>query len=320
MIMINAVKTYLIGFALTFLVLSSMKANEHTPAYIEQYKTIVVNEMSRVSIPASIKMAQAILESGSGRSTLARQSNNHFGIKCGGSWTGREVYRHDDDYKNGLLVRSCFRAYDDPAMSFMAHSDFLTDNRRYAFLFDLDIYDYKGWANGLRKAGYATDPNYPSKLINLIEKYELYLLDLGIDMTTERAVAIVDQKQANPPTQKEVSIDDKDMDIPQPVVIGTNQAKSQRRSGVRTGKSQREGYYTFKQGDKMIAVAAQFNMDVKELYFRNRLPYGAIPKAGEQLAISKYIHFKKKPAIEDPAVSLFNEDYLFEETITISSL
>ncbi len=323
--MINAVKTYLLGFALTFLVLSSTKANEHTPAYIEQYKTIVVNEMSRVGIPASIKMAQAILESGSGRSTLAKQSNNHFGIKCGGNWTGKEVYRHDDDYKNGLLVRSCFRAYDDPAMSFMAHSDFLTDNRRYAFLFDLDIYDYKGWANGLRKAGYATDPNYPSKLISLIEKYELYLLDLGIDISDEKAVAGVDQSSYNQSqdshtTQSVPTSDEQDMDIPQPVVIATNRPHNQRGSGVRKGKSKREGFYTFKQGDKMPAVAAQFDMDVKELYFRNRLPYGAIPKAGEELAITKYIHFKKKPAIEDPAVQLFNEDYLFEETITISSL
>lgn len=318
--MINAVKTYLLGFALTFLVLSSAKANEHTPAYIEQYKTIVVNEMSRVGIPASIKMAQAILESGSGRSTLARQSNNHFGIKCGGSWTGKEVYRHDDDYKNGLLVRSCFRAYDDPAQSFMAHSDFLIDNRRYAFLFDLDIYDYKGWANGLRKAGYATDPNYPTKLIKLIEKYELYLLDLGINMSDEEAVAVVEQDREDTPVQRRPSSSEEAMDIPQPVVIATNRPKRNRRSGIRTGKSEREGYYTFQQGDNMNAVAAQFDMDVKELYFRNRLPHGAIPKAGEQLAITKYIHFKKKPELEDPSVQLFNEDYLFEETITISSL
>ena len=319
-IMINVVKTYLLGFALILLVLSSVKANEHTPAYIEQYKTIVVNEMSRVGIPASIKMAQAILESGSGRSTLAKQSNNHFGIKCGSKWTGEEVYRHDDDYKDGLLVRSCFRAYDDPAKSFMAHSDFLLDNRRYAFLFDLDIYDYKGWANGLRKAGYATDPNYPSKLINLIEKYELYLLDLGIDMTEEDAIAAVDHEEITNSKRKSSSSDEQDMEIPQPVVIATNRPKKQGRSGVRKGNAQRDGYYTFKQGDQMSAVAAQHNMDVKELYFRNRLPYGAIPKAGEQLAITKYIHFKKKPATEDPAVQFFNEDYLFEETITISSL
>jgi len=159
--------------------LGSIYGSEHTPAYIQQYKTIAQHEMDRVGIPASIKMAQAILESASGRSTLARQSNNHFGIKCGKDWKGGEVYRHDDDYKDGLLVRSCFRAYDDPAESFRAHSDFLTDNRRYKPLFELDIYDYKGWANGLRKAGYATDPQYPSKLIRIIEEYELHLLDLG---------------------------------------------------------------------------------------------------------------------------------------------
>jgi len=316
--MILSVKTVVIWLALTSMVFTSMKANNNTSAYIEQYKTIVVNEMSRVGIPASIKMAQAILESGSGRSTLARQSNNHFGIKCGSQWTGKEVYRHDDDYKNGLLVRSCFRAYDDPAESFMAHSDFLTDNRRYAFLFDLDIYDYKGWAKGLRQAGYATDPNYPTKLIDLIEKYELYLLDLGIEIEEEPLLVDIDEPQ---PQEKPMPSDTHRSDDPtQPVVIATNRPRKKSSSGVRRGRSKKDGYYTFKAGDKMDAVATHFGMDVKELYFRNRLPYGAIPKVGEQLAIAKYIHFKHKPAIEDPEVQFLNEDYLFEETITISSL
>ena len=173
--MISSAKLRFLAFLLITLGVTSIYASDHTAAYIQQYKTIAQQEMDRVGIPASITMAQGILESASGRSTLAKQSNNHFGIKCGKNWTGEEVYRHDDDYKDGLLVRSCFRAYDDPAKSFMAHSDFLTDNRRYAFLFELDVYDYKGWAHGLRKAGYATDPNYPSKLIRIIEEHELYL-------------------------------------------------------------------------------------------------------------------------------------------------
>jgi LysM repeat protein len=142
-----------------------------TPEYIEQYKDLAIKEMKRVGIPASITMAQGILESGSGNSTLARKSNNHFGIKCHSDWKGKRVY-HNDDAKG-----ECFRKYKTVYESYIDHSEFLVGKSRYASLFDLKITDYKGWSKGLKKAGYATDPKYAHRLIDIIEKHKLYLLD-----------------------------------------------------------------------------------------------------------------------------------------------
>lgn len=152
-------------------------SREERVMYIERYKSIAIQEMNRTGIPASIKMAQAILESRAGTSSLARTSNNHFGIKCGGNWDGKKVYRKDDDYHRGKLVNSCFRAYATPEESFMAHSDFLVSQPRYSFLFKLKSGDYKSWAYGLKKAGYASDPNYPHRLIEIIETFNLQALD-----------------------------------------------------------------------------------------------------------------------------------------------
>ncbi len=142
--------------------------------YISTFKQIAQEEMLHYGIPASIKIAQGILESGAGRGDLARRSNNHFGIKCHTTWTGESVY-HDDDE-----LQECFRKYNDAKYSFRDHSLFLTSRSRYNSLFTLKKDDYKGWANGLRKAGYATDPKYPDKLISIIERYELYKLDAEV--------------------------------------------------------------------------------------------------------------------------------------------
>lgn len=149
--------------------------------YIQTHKALAVAEMHRTGIPASIKLAQGMLESNWGRSELARKANNHFGIKCGGAWKGETFYREDDDRnKRGKIIPSCFRAFDSVTESYIAHSEFLTDPKkeyRYGHLFKLDITDYKGWAKGLRKSGYATDKKYPKKLIQLIEKYDLHQYD-----------------------------------------------------------------------------------------------------------------------------------------------
>lgn len=138
--------------------------------YIAMYGPTARANMQQYGIPASITLAQGILESGAGRSELTRRANNHFGIKCH-DWTGERVY-HDDDRRG-----ECFRKYANPADSFRDHSLFLTQRGRYAFLFDLGKDDYRGWAKGLRQAGYATDRKYPEKLISLIERYELYRFD-----------------------------------------------------------------------------------------------------------------------------------------------
>jgi len=134
--------------------------------YVHKYKNIAQYEMQKSGIPASITLAQGILESGAGNGDLTKRANNHFGIKCH-NWSGEKVY-HDDDKKG-----ECFRKYAHPSESFKDHSNFLTSRSRYASLFKLNKNDYKGWAKGLRKAGYATDPKYPSKLISLIERYNL---------------------------------------------------------------------------------------------------------------------------------------------------
>jgi LysM repeat protein len=134
---------------------------------------MAVEQMRIHKIPASITLAQGLLESGAGRSALSRKSNNHFGIKCGEDWKGRTV-RHDDDRRN-----ECFRAYHSVKESYEDHSRFLTERSRYAFLFQLEITDYESWAHGLKKAGYATAPRYAFQLIDIIENYELYKYDYG---------------------------------------------------------------------------------------------------------------------------------------------
>jgi len=145
--------------------------SEIVAIYIDNYSEIAKEEMIQYGIPASITMAQGILESGAGRAELSKKSNNHFGIKCHKGWTGERVY-HDDD-----AAQECFRKYKDPKYSFRDHSLFLTQRSRYENLFSYKKSDYKSWAKGLRKAGYATDPKYPQKLINIVEKYKLYTLD-----------------------------------------------------------------------------------------------------------------------------------------------
>ncbi|NDC76874.1 MAG: N-acetylmuramoyl-L-alanine amidase [Chitinophagia bacterium] len=142
-------------------------ANPLVEAYIDMYRDAAIREMQRSGVPASIKLAQGILESGAGSSTLARASNNHFGIKCKSSWTGERVY-HDDDEKG-----ECFRKYANPEESYRDHSDFLRNQPRYASLFALDPTDYRGWAQGLKQAGYATNPRYPDILVQYIETYRL---------------------------------------------------------------------------------------------------------------------------------------------------
>ncbi|MCG8182774.1 glucosaminidase domain-containing protein [Tenacibaculum piscium] len=143
----------------------------HTEAYIQKFAPIAVKKMHEHKIPASITLAQGVLESGSGRSALAIRSNNHFGIKCHRGWQGKSV-THDDDE-----IGECFRKYKYPQTSYEDHSQFLISRSRYASLFNLGHTNYKGWAYGLRKAGYATDKRYPQKLIGIIKKYNLSKYD-----------------------------------------------------------------------------------------------------------------------------------------------
>ena len=142
-------------------------------SYIEQYHQLAEKQEKEHRIPASIVLAQGLLESGAGQSDFAKQSNNHFGIKCNNDWTGQKIY-HDDDQRS-----ECFRKYDQVLDSYEDHAIFLKNRTRYSFLFNLAPTDYEGWAQGLKKAGYATDPTYAYKLISIIEGYDLHRFDLA---------------------------------------------------------------------------------------------------------------------------------------------
>jgi len=166
-------KAFTLLIALLFSVLCfSQNRSQAYIQYIEQYNQIAIKQQKEYGIPASITLAQGLLESGAGISSFAKESNNHFGIKCT-DWTGEKIY-HDDDEKG-----ECFRKYNEVLESYEDHSLFLKNRKRYAFLFDLSPTDYEGWAFGLKKAGYATDPAYGYKLISIIENYDLHQFDLG---------------------------------------------------------------------------------------------------------------------------------------------
>lgn len=170
----NRFRKYILGFAflLTTAPMSAqMKWNQTYQTYINQYKDLAIEQMLRYRIPASITLAQGLFESAAGRSDLVRQGNNHFGIKCHTSWMGPKQY-HDDDARG-----ECFRVYSDAKESYEDHSQFLARQSRYACLFNLSTSDYKGWARGLKQCGYATNPQYANKLIQIIELYKLHEYD-----------------------------------------------------------------------------------------------------------------------------------------------
>lgn len=204
--------------------------------YVGQFKDIAKSNMKEYGIPASIILAQGILESGAGAGTLSKNSNNHFGIKCHTGWTGESV-RHDDD-----AAQECFRKYKDPAESYRDHAEFLTGRSRYASLFKLEKGDYEAWAKGLKAAGYATDPKYPDKLISYIERYNLHQYDaevLGKDFT--------------PFTRN------------QPVA---SKPKPPKNSG--------EGYYEVTKGDTLYSISKRFGTTVDELRRLNDMSDNAI--------------------------------------------
>lgn len=183
--------------------------------YIDTYAQVAISEMERTGVPASITLAQGMLESDYGCSELAAQYNNHFGIKCHSDWKGAKTY-YDDDRK-----KECFRVYSSAIDSFKDHSDFLRYQSRYAFLFDLKPTDYKGWARGLKSAGYATDPSYAVKLIQLIEELGLDEYDYGMpEGRTRRTKG--SSKTDRPSSAKPVSVPRSPRDMEQPHLVDTN--------------------------------------------------------------------------------------------------
>lgn len=226
-----------------------------TLAYIEKYAPLAMEEMQEYKIPASITLAQGILESGSGTSKLSSRSNNHFGIKCHREWTGKRTY-HDDDKKG-----ECFRVYKYVATSYRDHSEFLAGRSRYISLFRLKIDDYKGWAKGLKRAGYATDPRYPKKLISYIEKYNLDKYD---------EIVLKGKFSGNSASKvNEIELETKKQEVaPQAVskVI------------VATKDIPKKGTHTVKSDDTLYSISRKYGLTIEELQVLNGLTDNTIHK------------------------------------------
>ncbi|TWR28727.1 LysM peptidoglycan-binding domain-containing protein [Mucilaginibacter achroorhodeus] len=222
--------------------------------YIDRFKTIAIEEMNAYGIPASITLAQGLFESGAGNSDLAKFANNHFGIKCGSTWTGESYYKNDDNEND------CFRVYVNPEESFRDHSTFLK-KKNYARLFELDKNDYTGWAYGLKACGYATNPKYPQLLINLITKYQLDQYDRpeGEIAKIKREDRVLEEinNKANTPQQDSISKTPPDDKI-----------------------------YTVKQGDTLYSISKRFGITVDDLRELNKLPDNGI-RIGQKLVVVK---------------------------------
>jgi len=225
---------------------------ERVQQYVLTYKDIAKDNMRKHGIPASITLAQGILESGAGQGTLCSKANNHFGIKCHNDWTGEKVY-HDDD-----SAQECFRKYPKAADSFNDHSLFLTTRGRYANLFKLDKDDYKGWAKGLKAAGYATDPGYPDKLIGLIERYNLAQYDAEVLGKRYEPVAKPD---TTPITNTA------------PVVSKPSVEQSVKNN---TEEPLAAGTYRVAQGDTLYSISKKHNLTVDQLMQLNGLSSNAL--------------------------------------------
>ncbi len=222
--------------------------------YVQRFKGIAVQEMNLYGIPASITLAQGLFESGFGNGDLAKVANNHFGIKCTSDWAGRSYYKDDDN------VNDCFRVYDRPEDSYRDHSAFLK-RKRYAALFELDKNDYVGWANGLKTAGYATNPNYPQLLIATIQKYHL------------------DQYDRPESDEQKIKREDRVLtEINKNIGIAVKDTIAKITPSGKT--------YTVKQGDTLYNISKRFGTTVDELRGLNNLPDGNV-KIGQRLIIIK---------------------------------
>lgn len=305
--MFNAYRSLALLLLCVFTItLQAQRRNARYEEYIKEYAPLAIEQMKLHKIPASITLAQGLLESGAGRSTLARRSNNHFGIKCGGSWRGRTV-RHDDD-----APQECFRAYSSARDSYEDHSLFLRRGARYAFLFQLKITDYKGWARGLKSAGYATDPSYANRLITIIEDYALYKYDTeGIGKRDARKIEKELQKKPWLLNPHQVYIANdlayvvardgdsfellaKEFGISWRKLISYNDLhrgysleagdiiylKQKRRKALKP-----HTVYVVKDGDSMHTIAQRYGIRLKNLYKMNRKDGEYIPEVGDRLRL-----------------------------------
>ena len=288
-------------------VLAQMKWNQRYQTYINQYRDLAIEQMLKFKIPASITLAQGLLESGAGYSELATKGNNHFGIKCHG-WTGRKTY-HDDDE-----AQECFRAYNNVYESYEDHSLLLSRQPRYRSLFSLDGDDYKGWAHGLKKCGYATSPTYAQKLIGIIELYKLQQYDKAkkydrfmesraykdspsakggilhpIHRYNKNYYVVVKQGDTFRSLGKELGLSYRkiakynERNKRDKLVVGeTIYLKKKQKKADKTYKNRP---HTVKPGESMYSIAQYYGMRVKSLYKKNGLSPDYVPKVGDKLRV-----------------------------------
>lgn len=254
--------------------------------YIAEFKTVAIEEMNQFGIPASITLAQGIIESGSGNSSLAKYANNHFGIKCTSDWKGRGYFKDDDK------ANDCFRVYKDARESYKDHSEFLK-RKRYSFLFELDRNDYKNWARGLKQAGYATNPKYPDLLINVIDRYQLYQYDQPETEKEKlkREDKVFSEINANIPNEKKkftpVDLPPSKQILKTPntlkIVTTVTEIKPVDNDIAPIYKP---ANYTVKQGDTLYGISKKFNVSIEEIKTLNNLTDTDI-KIGQKLILVK---------------------------------
>lgn len=288
-------------------VLAQMKWNQKYQTYINQYRDLAIEQMLKFNIPASITLAQGLLESGAGYSELATKGNNHFGIKCHG-WTGRKTY-HDDDE-----AQECFRAYNNVYESYEDHSLLLSRQPRYRSLFSLDGDDYKGWAHGLKKCGYATSPTYAQKLIGIIELYKLQQYDKAkkydrfmesraykdspsakggilhpIHRYNKNYYIVVKQGDTFRSLGKELGLSYRkiakynERNKRDKLVVGETIYLKKKQK--KADKSYKNRPHTVKPGESMYSIAQYYGMRVKSLYKKNDLSPDYVPKVGDKLRV-----------------------------------
>ena len=288
----------IIVFVFSALTVNAQKVVRHYQEYVQRYKDIAIEEMKRYNIPASITLAQGILESGAGQSELCRKGNNHFGIKCHG-WSGRSVY-HDDDE-----TQECFRAYNSAKESFEDHSKFLATSARYKRLFQLPRTDYKSWAYGLKECGYATNPQYAQKLIQLIELYQLHQYDVPGSKHHQLVVSPADQHIIRI-YNKNLYVVARRGDTFKTIAdeIGLSYRKlakyneRDRRETLSEGdivylkkkqkradKAFKNKFHVVQRGESMYTIAQKYGIRLKSLYKKNRLEPDYQIKVGDRLKV-----------------------------------
>lgn len=283
--------------------------------YIQRFKDIAVKEKDRAGIPASIKLAQGLLESGAGTSALAKEAKNHFGMKCGSEWRGDTYYLKDDDYdENGVLKESCFRVFRTPEESYIAHSEFLRDPNkayRYGFLFRLEPTDYKKWAKGLSTAGYATSPTYSDALIGIIDQYKLYIYDTGggnptlVDIVLINDVKMTLAKAGQTPAElaqrynvklKCLLAFNEELKGPnQPLDVNQHIFLQKKRRFFRGGQKE----HFVKPGETLFSISQTYGVRLKSLRRKNKLNPGQEPAFGEKIHLRGWRWFHTAPKLRD---------------------